>query len=290
MNLSSGKPFLALWLLLWLVALIILPWWHPFVPSVLRILVFLGTIVGTAFFFVGVGLSVAEDPFGIFWSGLNRYSLSRLQMALWTLLIVSALIAVAVVRAWGASPGVVAPGTVATALAVKIPGELLAAMGISYFTGFAAPAALALNARSGTSTPDQIALASRRLGEPIYATGRVIHRPLSADAKMADLVQGDDVATAGTVDLSKVQQLLITLLLLGVYFAMLVGLFYAGGGDKTWVSDSTQLPALSPDFISLMALSHAGYLAYKVAPKSQTESPAKDFPGSRPLPPDRLAP
>jgi hypothetical protein len=280
---ASGTPYFGLWILIWLAAFLGVPGWHPVAPEDLRLLVFVGAFLGLACFFVGVGVSVSATPLGVILSGRNTYSLSRLQMALWTWLVLSALIGAAVARAWGIG-GV---GSVSTALSIGIPGNLLAAMGISYFTGFAAPAALSLKSQSG-NTPGQVNLASKRLDENIYANGSVIQRPLNSPAKLADVVQGDDLATAGTVDLSKVQQLLITLLLVGVYFVVLLGLFHGKFADAA--DGRTALPDFSKDLLTLMGLSHAGYLAYKVAPRPQAQSNSVDTPGLRPAPPDRLAP
>src|ERR1700722_8546534 len=282
---ANGKPFYGLCVVIWLIALIGAPWGQWLPPEDLRLVAFLGAFLGMVLFFMGIGLDVSQTPLGVILSGRNTYSLSRLQMTLWTLLVLSALIGVAVSRAWGIG-GV---GTITTALSIVIPGNLLAAMGISYFTGFAAPAALAIKSLS-TSTAGQVNLAGNRMGESIYANGSVMQRPRSSPAKIADMVQGDDLATAGTVDLSKVQQLLITFLLVGIYFVILIGLFL--GNQFTAKVDGrevTQLPDFSKDFLTLLTLSHAGYLAYKVAPRSQAESSTVNAPALRPSPPDRLA-
>lgn len=279
---NTGKPFYGLCVVIWLIALVAVPLGH-WAPECAPLLVFVGSFIGIVFLLVGIGIDVAETPLGIILSGRNTYSLSRLQMSLWTVLALSALVGVAVSRAWGIGD----VGTPTTALSINIPGELLAAMGISYFTGFAAPAALSIKAQT-PSTAAQVNLASNRLGESIYADGSVVNRPLNATAKIADMVQGDDLATAGTVDLSKVQQLLITLLLVGIYFVMLVGLFN-GDPKAALVDGKTQLPPFSKDFLTLLGLSHAGYLAYKVAPRAQAASSTVNVPSLRPPPPDRLA-
>jgi len=270
---------------LWTVCLGILPNLTYLTPEHTRLTVFLGAFAGTVCLVIGIGIQVAGTPLGILQSGRNTYSLSRLQMALWTLVILSALIAAAVCRAWQ-----LGPGTLSTALNIWIPQELFAVMGISYFSGAAAPAILSLKSQT-PSTPDQISATTRRMGEPICVTGSVVHRPTNASPKLADIVQGDDVSTAGTVDLSKVQQLLITLLLVGVYFSMLANMFLHGlpsvtasaGNDHT---ERTMLPAFSQDFVTLLSISHASYLAYKAAPRPAIATPPSDSP-FRPTPPDR---
>jgi hypothetical protein len=73
-------------------------------------------------------------------------------------------------------------------------------------------------------------------------------------------VTGEELGNAGSPDLGKIQQLLVTLLLLGIYTAYVYALF-AGTAEKI-----THLPLLDPSFVWLMGISHASYLAYKAAP------------------------
>jgi hypothetical protein len=278
----SGRAWYFVCLVLWVVTLVLLPWLNPFGPSWIRTLAFIGALAGSLSLFIGLGLGVAEDVLGVLQDGRNTYSLSRLQMALWTLLILSALIAITVCRAWGLFSG----STLATAFDVYVPPALYAAMGISYFSGAAAPAILSLKSQS-PSTAGQVAFASERMGQTIRVTGRVIHRPLSADPILADIVQGDDIATAGTVDLSKVQQLLITMLLLVMYLAVLVGLFVNGpapAGDEV-PKNLMSLPDFPLTFLTLMAISHGGYLAFKAVPASAPASAASAGALQRPNPP-----
>src|SRR5262249_57230952 len=101
--------------------------------------------------------------------------------------------------------------------------QLLEGKGLAPSSPPPPPAILALKS-SQTSTPDQAGAAAQRLSDwtpsssgRITAVGNVIARTDPADAHVWDIVSGDEVANAGTVDLSKVQQLLITILLLGVY-------------------------------------------------------------------------
>jgi hypothetical protein len=83
------------------------------------------------------------------------------------------------------------------------------------------------------------------------------------DAALLDLVTGDDVSNFDSADLGKIQQLLVTLLLLGLYGAYVFAAFGASGPVKA-------LPGIDRGFIWLMAVSHASYLAYKAAPHPTT--------------------
>jgi hypothetical protein len=244
------------------------------------------TLVTVALFwlamFVGFGVEVYRRPLGILTSGTNRYSLSRLQMFLWTWLILSAVSAAALVRAFQFGGG-----DLATAFSIEIHNDLYVVMGVAFFTGAASPALIALKAQ-GASDPVQRDLAALRLNENVAARGRVATRPTSQPPRLSDLVEGDELASAGVVDLSKVQQLMLTVTLVGVYAAMLFGLFV---GDQFFTplakpsATKTVLPLLNDDMVKLMVLSHAGYLGYKAAPKPPAApDSASTFDGPPPTP------
>lgn len=267
-------------------------WWLPAAG-------FIGTLAGVLCLFVCFGFAITNSALGIFRDGENTYSLSRLQMAGWTWLILSALIAIAAARLWHMS------ANAAGALEIYIPSNLFLVMGISFFTGAAAPSLLSLKTSAPTATPGQVQTARDRMAETdVVANGQVIVRGMSQAPHWGDLVEGDDVATKGTVDISKVQQLLITALLMSVYFAMLWDLFASSGdGGLLWAMPQSLATSLvnqgsllcgyqnvqdalagncgvgwtaMPDFpaalVTLLAVSHGGYLAYKVLPRTAADS------------------
>lgn len=243
--------------------------------------------------FIGLGLAVSAHAFGILINGQNSYSLSRLQMAGWTWIILSALITVLALRLWLKDA--------ALAFDIHIPANLLLVMGISYASGAAAPALNSLRQIAPEATMGQLASASARLGgQAVAANGQLAVRPEGEPPRFGDIVEGDDVASVGNIDLSKVQQLLITVMLLVGYLAMLAALLRA---DPLAALPETQraslvdagsllcgyadvdaakaarcgtgwsaLPDFSASMLWLLALSHAGYLAFKVTPRPTTET------------------
>jgi hypothetical protein len=235
------------------------------------IAVFLGQLVAVAVIIVGFGALPSQTLWGFALSSRNAYSLSKLQMAGWTVLVLAALFTAAEIRIFGYF------GAVKDPLQITIPGDLLAAMGISVFTTAATPAILALKS-TGTPTGPQEDAAAQRLANQTKTTkdnidnvGHVMVRADQTLARWSDIVSGDEVANAGTTDLSKVQQLLITLLLLGTYTGMVVSAIASRN-----VFDS--LPLLSTYFVGLMAISHAGYLTYKAVPKPAPDSQQQPTP------------
>jgi len=226
---------------------------------------------------MGFGAAVTGRAFGIAMTGWNDYSLSKLQMALWTIVVLAGLLTSAKLNLldyFAALPDAADPARQAgQPLAIAIPPELLAAMGIAAFSTAATPAILAL--KSGqSSTAGQVAAAQQRLvnrsgadGGTVQNTGKAAGFVSANSASWLDLVTGDEVANSGIVDLSKVQQLLVTLLLLGTYVIMLArGFAHA----SVWID---ALPPLDEHFVELMALSHASYLVYKATPKSSQGAP-----------------
>ena len=227
-------------------------------------LLLLGTIV------FGCGWAITGRAAGIALSSWNDYSLSKLQVVLWTIVVLGAFVAIASLRLLGFFGFAAA----ADPLDIAIPGPLLAAMGIAAFTSTATPSILALKSTQ-PSEPPQIAAARQRQTDATGGqardfahTGQTVGRASATTASWIDIVTGDELANAGTVDLSKVQHLLVTLLLLGTYIGLVIRQL-AGASHPL-----AGLPDPGSAFVELLAISHAGYLAYKVAPKSGRSLPA----------------
>ena len=245
-----------------------------FSPDSWRAGVFLATLGLVALSMAAIGRIVNKRLDGLIIDNRNRASLSKLQMLLWTILIVAALTSLAAsrLRASTSDP-----------LAIDIPGELLAAMGIAAASFVAAPTVLSLKAGetpSDQNVQDAQASASAQ-GAQLQANGKVHGRADPSQAQWMDLFRGDEVGNADTPDLSKIQQFAITLLLLGIYTATLVYAFsdksnfivtarLSSFDPKAHPGFPNALPGLSDQFVMLMAISHASYLVYKAAPHTSS--------------------
>ena len=226
-----------------------------------------------------VGKALTGDPFGFALGGLNRYSLARAQAALWTVLVFAILLTTA---EWNLAlpPGTAMPEGVLGPLDMSIPSALLAALGLSLFSAVAAPALLTLR---GDHTEDasarQVAAASERTealtGKPpaLRTKGQVVANRDISTASWQELLTGDEVGQAAKVDLSKVQQAMLTVIVAGIYLAAFLEAFTRGA----WLV----LPPLGADAVRLLAISQAGYLAFKVVPKpdaSVADAPSTAMP------------
>lgn len=94
----------------------------------------------------------------------------------------------------------------------------------------------------------------------VGADGHVLVKADQMDARWSDIVRGDDVGNADTMDFSKVQQLYFTLLTVLIFLLALAKSF---GDAATNHSIIGQLPVPDAGFLGLLAVSGAGYLAYK---------------------------
>lgn len=207
------------------------------------------TVVAMVLILAAIGKALQDRPAGVIIDNRNRISLSKLQMIGWTVLILSGLVTLAatmLARLYGA------PAT------LTLDGTLIALMGISTTTLVAAPGLLSLK------------------------TAPVDTRPAAENAHWTDLVQGDEAANADAPDLSKIQQVLITLIVMGIYAFMLGNMLRFGPAP-------IGLPVLDEQLIWLIGVSHAGYLSYKAMPHSSggggdPEAPGAEAPAAKAMP------
>lgn len=192
----------------------------------------------------------------------NKMSLSRLQLTLWTVVILSAFLAGALTNigdVGGANP-----------LAIAIPEPLWLLMGISTTALVAAPLIRSTkrdvrpresDEQSGTVQAQLTLVAHQRGLDPDEVTTRgvevVNRRP--QDARWCDVVQGEEIGNGPHLDLGKVQNLFFSLVLVIAYAAVLVAEFREGG-------PVLGLPALDSGMVTLLGISHGGYLACKATP------------------------
>ncbi|MBF0610378.1 MAG: hypothetical protein G8345_02875 [Magnetococcales bacterium] len=223
-----------------------------------------------------VGYGIANRPAGIIMDSRNKISLSRFQMAGWTVVVLASILTIAITNTAAMTPcqsGAVCPSP----LDFTIPDGLLAAMGISSASMIASP--FILNTKTTTDPhPDQVSQTADKLNIPqdsLINQGMVFARSNAMDASWLDMFRGDDVATAWSVDLSKIQQFLITLVLLGSYSVSVMRLLVSSDHIPS-------MPVLSEGFIWLMSISHGSYLAFKSLPQSNTSPVNKQNPTTSP--------
>lgn len=227
-------------------------------------------VMGAFFLFL---MAAADGITGRFWLGWlineqNRLSLSRFQMSLWTIVVLSAFLTAIVFN--------LRKGHVGTALDVAIPEEVWMAMGISTASFVGSPLILQEKRKKKTNVTEletyvpelKQALdgeSKERRAEEIrrYAAGNLIRNLKPEDARLNELITGEEVGNVKVLDLSRLQNLFFTLIIVGMYAASL-GLFLAGAADTGLIS---QFPAFSSSAAVLLGISHGGYLTNKAVDK-----------------------
>ncbi len=176
---------------------------------------------------------------GIFIDDRNRVSTARVQVGIWGAMVLSGYLAAVLANAalHEANP-----------LLVTVPPALWAAMGVSTTSFVASPFVLHHRKKQG---------------------GKMAKNDKPTDARWRDMVTGEETSTTGSVDIAKLQMVLVTIILVLAYgIAFGYALYTAHGKIAT-------LPKVNDAFAILLAVSHGGYLARKAAPKmsDKTASP-----------------
>jgi hypothetical protein len=195
--------------------------------------------------------------YGLLVDGRNRMSLARLQMLLWTLLMLSGFLAAALFNIALRQPD---------PLSITVPPEMWLLMGISLTSLISSP--LLVKAKkaypaSAEEASRTLTTLKRQVKSKMRLEGHVVVKEQPEDAHWSDLFRGGEAGNAAYLDLGKVQMFCFTLILVLAYGAALATLF------NDAATKIIELPALGPGMVVLLGLSHAGYLANKVLPNGE---------------------
>jgi hypothetical protein len=226
--------------------------------------------------------------FGIWISPQNRMSLARMQVTLWTMVVLGAYAALALFNAGMLAEHIrnaLIEGSAATALATlttfpQMPASILAALGIS--VGSTMLSAV-IKGDVGTKPDDvTVDLADDAQAKDKSGTGRFIDRmkgdganlevrDTPSDASLADVFLGETDDSKNLIDVSRLQNVLITLILVFGYGTLLVELV-RDISPETIVnalnakqSLFASLPPAGGIFTTLLAASLGTYLIAKAA-------------------------
>jgi F0F1-type ATP synthase membrane subunit c/vacuolar-type H+-ATPase subunit K len=196
----------------------------------------------------------------------NRMSLSRLQLSAWTILLIGGYWTLAFwdVRC-GARGSLMGPFP-------TMQYDLWLLLGIVNISAVASP--LILQTKANADTPATDTAPPHVAATQVSEIGTLDARTTSAGASWLDLFTGEEVANRGTIDISRLQHFVITLLLLATY-AYILGATMNGlqVGDPTKPFVAVNMPSVGQTFLGLLAISHAGYLAAKALPKTPANGP-----------------
>jgi NADH:ubiquinone oxidoreductase subunit 5 (subunit L)/multisubunit Na+/H+ antiporter MnhA subunit len=177
------------------------------------------------------GLLSKKNFLGILVDSRGRFSLSHLQIVLWTILVFSLLSGVFFARLFN---GVENP------LNIQIPDELLILMGISL----------------GSSTTAGAIKASKDGNEKVHILKETPRR----FSQVYLVEEGKPDEEDHVVDIGKFQNLWLTLIVIVAYICAACSYIAA----KSTLAELNALPGLSGTLLTLLGISHAGYIGGKI--------------------------
>lgn len=210
-----------------------------------------------------LGWHITGRPGGIFINERNLMSLSRFQMAIWTVIILSGFFTMAISRIKAGSDD---------PLAIALDWHLWALMGISTASLIGSPLVLS-GKKDQQPDPGAVTKAAETLKENRTEIDRnregvLYSNPDITCASFIDMFQGDEVQNTTHLDLAKVQMFLFTLIAATAYSVTLCTMFNlasnAPGGLEA-------MPGLSEGLIAILGISHAGFLASKGVAHTKTK-------------------
>src|ERR671920_266783 len=166
---------------------------------------------------VVIGLGTTGLWRGLLIDSRNRMSLSRLQLLLWTVLVLSAFLTVAMFN--------IREDPMADPLNIKVPAQVWGFLGIST-TSFVTAATIKSQKKNLNVTDkatEKTTEALRKVGDDpnklADPQGALVAYQEPDDASVSDLFKGDEVISAAYLDLGKVQVFFFTLIVVFAYGA-----------------------------------------------------------------------
>jgi hypothetical protein len=203
---------------------------------------------------------ITRNPlFGWMINEQNRMSLSRLQMFLWTIVVLSAFVTAVFANLHFKH--------IETAVSIAIPEELWLAMGISITS--LVGSGLILESKKDKD-PKKVQLRDIKNRAGVLVT--------KAKPSLLDLIRGEEVSNSDKIDLTRLQNLLFTFVLVGTYMSSLSAMFVklvTQTPEIQNIADNfpiTSFPELGAGAVTLLTISHAGYLAAKAIDKQPSET------------------
>ncbi len=225
-----------------------------------RLVSFWGALGMFALAFAVCGVALGRGPWGVFVDSRNRVSLSRVQAALWTVILLGGFAAavMANVAAGDREP-----------LDISIPTGLLLLAGISSASMVGSPVIKSTqrektDIRAFAAVADEAAKSGRK-PDSVRVEGLLAVNARVEDAKWTDMIQGEQAGSFATVDIGKTQLLLMTLLTAAVYVTAMAQVF--SDPDVAYIGT---LPEMTEGMNVLLGISHTGYLATKAIPRASS--------------------
>jgi hypothetical protein len=223
---------------------------------------------------IGVAATAGQAITGL-WRGAliderNVMSLSRMQLLLWTCVILSGYMTYALAR--------IIHGT-DNPLNIAMEPSLWALMGISTASLVGSPLILEGKKRIATSL-QQLEASKSALGqqhgadpEDFTHQGQLATNREIASARWSDMITGEELDTAPHLDIARLQMLFFTLISVAA-FAVYLGHVFVSNAPGVFAAQAL-FPELDESLVTLLGISHGGYLTAKALPRANA-SPSLD--------------
>lgn len=248
-------------LILILVALIAVP--LAFILNSHALVAWVSTLVILMAFILIIGHGTTGVWRGALIDDRNVISLSRFQMVIWTLIVLSALFTAAFcnLNIGNADP-----------LNIYVPSQLWVLMGISTTSLVGSSLILGTKKQKNPSSKEQsktiqLLLSQGDQKENLGNNGLLITNSSPSSARWSDMLTGEETSNAAHLDLSRIQMFFFTLIVVITYLAAVGNMFYYM--DETGIS---AMPSLDNSVLALIAMSHGGYLVSKGVTTSKQEN------------------
>jgi hypothetical protein len=220
------------------------------------------TSLGLFALLVLISLGLRGEILGFLVDERGRMSLARFQFVAWTLVILGGYWVIALWNIGTAGLGDVLPKMQTDLwilLGVVTGSPLISALILDSKANAAPNTTAAVAAAAGSRDPAHVA------GDAVGERGVLDIRTIAGNSSFLDLFTGEEVTNRASVDLSRVQQFVFTLVLILAYLSLLlIQLTSAEPGVRI-----ASMPQLDATLIGLLALSHGAYLAAKAIPKTR---------------------
>ncbi|MBV8516232.1 MAG: hypothetical protein JO197_02415 [Acidobacteria bacterium] len=229
-----------------------------------------------------IGLQINGRIGGALIDEQNLMSLSRFQLVAWTVLVVSAFLTIALIRAFSG---------VNDALNITVPPELWKLLGITSASAVGREVVHAMKKEKQPSNPDVAAANSaaaindnaKSAAEQtnvqeieLHRAGTLYGNPKPSDASFVDMFQGVEVGNTAYVDMAKVQMFFFTIAAIVAYasevFTMLATHFANHLLTAPKAATLAQLPAIGSGLLAILTISHATYLGAKSIDHTSTSA------------------
>jgi hypothetical protein len=225
-------------------------------------------MLGLMAMLVVLGCATTNHPLGVLINERNLMSLSRFQMMVWTVIILSGYFTFALMRIKWMLAGVPAADPITAPLDIQVDWHLWSLMGIST-TSLVGSSLILSTKKDQTAAPAATQKAALMNNEPEQdiinnKQGILYANKQPSDARLTDMFEGDEIANTARIDLAKVQMFYFTVIAAICIAVMVFKMVITGN------SYLDHLPLLSDGLVAILGISHAGYLTSKAVSRTQS--------------------